>query len=158
MNLYQGKGVLGIVRGRGRNNLFLEAITPGAPDGDAADAGAQTPPRRGDFLLLERNATEAVAVRVVEAHAGGPFAEGREAGATYLAELLKSGMQEVPDSVREMMSGVAEIRRGYLYGSGKPGLGIDINETIAAKYPIRFPEDGGPYSLDRAMDGSVVKP
>jgi mannonate dehydratase len=71
------------------------------------------------------------------------------------------GIQEenhFPDSVREMMSGVAEIRRGYLYGSGKPGLGIDINETIAAKYPIRFPEDGGPYSLDRAMDGSVVKP
>lgn len=71
------------------------------------------------------------------------------------------GIQEenhFPDSVREMMSGVGEIRRGYLYGSGKPGLGIDINEAIAAKYPIRFPEDGGPYSLDRAMDGSVVKP
>lgn len=71
------------------------------------------------------------------------------------------GIQEenhFPDSVREMMPGVAEIRGGYLYGNGKPGLGIDINETIAAKYPIQFPANGGPYSLDRAMDGSVVKP
>lgn len=105
MNLYQGRAVLGIVRGRGRNNLFLEAITPGAPgtDGQSNDGPPQPPPRRGDFLLLERSAAEAVAVRVVEAHAGGPFAEGREAGATYLAELLKSGMHEVPDSVRDML-------------------------------------------------------
>jgi mannonate dehydratase len=71
------------------------------------------------------------------------------------------GIQEenhFPDSVRELMPGMAEIRRGYLYGSDKPGLGIDINETLAAKYPMRIPADGGPYRLDRAVDGSVVKP
>ena len=101
MTLYQGKAVLGIVRGRGRNNLFLEAITPGAVG--ESEGHPHPPPRRGDFLLLERNEHEAVAVRVVEAHAGGPFAEGREAGATYLAEMLKSGMSEVPEAVREML-------------------------------------------------------
>ncbi|MBM4060104.1 MAG: hypothetical protein FJ265_03260, partial [Planctomycetes bacterium] len=73
MSLYQGEAVLGIVRGRGRNNLFLEAITPGALG--EVHGEKQDPPRRGDFLLLERDETEAVAVRVVEAHAGGPFAE-----------------------------------------------------------------------------------
>ena len=51
-----------------------------------------------------------------------------------------------------------EIRKGYLYGSGKPGLGIDIDEAIAAKYPMRAITNGGPYRLDRAVDGSVVKP
>lgn len=71
------------------------------------------------------------------------------------------GIQEenhFPPSVRELMPGVAEIRGGYLYGNNQPGLGIDINETIAAKFPIQIPANGGPYQLDRAMDGSVVKP
>lgn len=72
------------------------------------------------------------------------------------------GIQEenhFPPLVHEMLPGTAELRRGYLYGSGKPGLGIDLNEQMAAKYPI---EDnlpgGGAYKLDRAIDGSVVKP
>jgi mannonate dehydratase len=71
------------------------------------------------------------------------------------------GIQEengFPDSVREMMPGVAEIRNGYLYGSGKPGLGIDIDESIAGKRPLAPINDGGPYRLDRTLDGAVVKP
>ncbi len=71
------------------------------------------------------------------------------------------GIQEenhFPPSVFEILPGTAEIRKGYLYGNGKPGLGIDINEALAAKTPIKIPADGGPYKLDRAMDGSVVKP
>ena len=71
------------------------------------------------------------------------------------------GIQEengFPASVREMMPGVAEIRQGYLYGSGKPGLGIDLNETMAARYPLQPMKDGGPYGLDRTLDGALVKP
>ncbi|MFN7920966.1 MAG: enolase C-terminal domain-like protein [Bryobacteraceae bacterium] len=71
------------------------------------------------------------------------------------------GIQEenhFPDSVKEMMPGVAQIRKGYLYGSGKPGLGIDIDEKIAAKYPLGEIKGGGIYPLDRTMDGAVVKP
>jgi mannonate dehydratase len=60
--------------------------------------------------------------------------------------------------VRELLPGTAEIRRGYLYGSGKPGLGIDLDEAVAAKYPLKPITDGGVYRLDRALDGSVVKP
>ena len=71
------------------------------------------------------------------------------------------GIQEenhFPASVYEVLPGTAEIRKGYLYGNGKPGLGIDINEELAAKYPIQPNPSGNPYRLDRAMDGSVVKP
>jgi mannonate dehydratase len=71
------------------------------------------------------------------------------------------GIQEenaFPESAREMLPGCAEIRGGYLYGSGKPGLGIDINEKLAAKFPIQPIEDGSPYPLDRTMDGALVKP
>lgn len=35
--------------------------------------------------------------------------------------------------VHEMMPGTAQLRNGYLYGSGQPGLGLDINEEMAAK-------------------------
>jgi len=71
------------------------------------------------------------------------------------------GIQEenhFPPAVRELFSGVADLRGGYLYGSGKPGLGIDIDEAVAAKNPLRPINNGGVYRLDRAMDGSVVKP
>jgi mannonate dehydratase len=57
-----------------------------------------------------------------------------------------------------MLPGSAEIRKGYLYGNEKLGVGIDSNETLAAKYPITSRRDGNPYLLDRALDGSVVKP
>lgn len=71
------------------------------------------------------------------------------------------GIQEendFPDSAREMMPGCGEIRGGYLYASGKPGLGIDIDEKLAAKYPLRPITGGGPYRLDRTLDGALVKP
>ena len=58
----------------------------------------------------------------------------------------------------EMMPGVAEIRKCYMCGSGKPGLGIDTDETLAAKYPMQPDPTGDPYRLERAADGSVVRP
>lgn len=71
------------------------------------------------------------------------------------------GIQEenaFPPAARELLPGCAEIRGGYLYGSGKPGLGIDIDERLAAKYPMAPIPDGGTYPLDRTLDGAVVKP
>jgi mannonate dehydratase len=71
------------------------------------------------------------------------------------------GIQEenqFPPLVHEMMPGTAQLRRGYLYGSDKPGIGVDIDEQIAAKYPLGDIRNGGVYGTDRAMDGSVVKP
>jgi len=53
----------------------------------------------------------------------------------------------------EMFPGLPQVRNGYLYPNDLPGLGIDIDEPLAAKYPCddhveqwtqtRFP-DGGP--------------
>lgn len=71
------------------------------------------------------------------------------------------GIQEensFPPEAREIMPGTAEIRKGYLYGSGRPGIGVDIDEKLAAKFPIGEIRDGGSYGTDRAMDGSVVRP
>jgi mannonate dehydratase len=71
------------------------------------------------------------------------------------------GIQEenhFPPLVHEMLPGTPEIRKGFMYGSGKPGLGIDINEEMAAKYPIGETRNGGAYPTDRTIDGTAVKP
>jgi mannonate dehydratase len=83
--------------------------------------------------------------------------------ASYHVDISSSafGIQEenhFPPLVHEMFPGIAEIRKGYLYGSGKPGLGIDINEELAAKYPLGEIRGGGAYPTDRTIDGRVVTP
>ena len=71
------------------------------------------------------------------------------------------GIQEehnYPDEIFEMMPGTPRIRNGYLYGNDEPGLGIDIDEKIAAKYPLRDDYHNADWTSVRGMDGSVVKP
>lgn len=72
------------------------------------------------------------------------------------------GIQEMNrfgPAAREVFPGTPEIRNGMMYGNEKPGLGIDINETVAAKYPIR---DDPPFDLDwgrlRDRDGTIRRP
>ena len=83
--------------------------------------------------------------------------------AAYHVDLSSTGfgIQEenhFPPSVHEMLPGTPEIRKGYLYGNHKPGLGIDINEEMAAKYPIGEPRNGGAYGTERAVDGTIIIP
>jgi mannonate dehydratase len=83
--------------------------------------------------------------------------------ASYHIDISSSafGIQEenhFPPSVHEMFPGLAEIRRGYLYGSEKPGLGLDIDEAMAAKNPMGPIRDGGAYDTDRLIDGKVWYP
>jgi mannonate dehydratase len=83
--------------------------------------------------------------------------------ASYHIDLSSSafGIQEenhFPRVVHDLFPGMGEIRKGYLYDSGKPGLGLDINEETAAKYPLGEIRGGGAYRTDRTLDGTVVKP
>jgi len=83
--------------------------------------------------------------------------------ASYHIDLSSSnfGIQEenhFRPVVHEMFPGIGEIRKGYLYDSGKPGLGLDINEELAAKYPFGQIRGGGAYKTDRTLDGTVIKP
>jgi mannonate dehydratase len=71
------------------------------------------------------------------------------------------GVQErhpFDERAREVFPGCPEIRDGCLWSNEEPGLGVDVDEELAAEYP--FPEDelnGGWPPLRRA-DGSVVQP
>ena len=69
------------------------------------------------------------------------------------------GIQEenkFSDRLREVFPGTPEIQGGYLYANDKPGLGIDFDEKIAAKYPYKGA--GGSRGNDRRMDGTIVRP
>lgn len=69
------------------------------------------------------------------------------------------GVQEwypFTDAEREVFPGCPEVRDGYAYVSGKPGLGIDVDEAKAAQYPphTKLPE----WTLARMPDGTSARP
>ncbi len=71
------------------------------------------------------------------------------------------GIQEenhFPPYVHEMLPGTAELHGGYLYGNDQPGLGIDINEAMAAKYPPLPVRPGDTWTTVRGIDGALVDP
>ena len=77
------------------------------------------------------------------------------------------GVQEAPvwsDRLREVFSGVPEIKNGYLFATEAPGWGIEVDEKAAAKYPFggatenasRAPLNGG-WGEIRRRDGTIIK-
>jgi mannonate dehydratase len=69
------------------------------------------------------------------------------------------GIQEwcrFPDLVYEMFPGTPEVRNGYMYPNDQPGLGIDINENLASKYPCT--DEVISWTQARLPDGSPARP
>ncbi len=69
------------------------------------------------------------------------------------------GIQEwcrFPEHVYEMFPGLPEVRNGYMYPNDKPGLGIDIDEDLAAKYPCQDTIEM--WTQTRWPDGSPARP
>jgi mannonate dehydratase len=72
------------------------------------------------------------------------------------------GIQEARAFTRaeqDVFPGCPELKDGYYHANDRPGLGIDLDEKLAAKFPISddpsFDMRWGNY---RRRDGSVVKP
>jgi mannonate dehydratase len=64
------------------------------------------------------------------------------------------GVQEMvffSDQVREVLPGAPSFRDGYLHVTDAPGLGTDVNEALAAKYPY----SRAYLPMSRRADGSV---
>lgn len=71
------------------------------------------------------------------------------------------GIQEASffgERTLEVFSGCPEIGEGAMWSNERPGLGIDIDEALAAKYP--FPEHAlnGAWPEIRRRDGTVIRP
>jgi mannonate dehydratase len=72
------------------------------------------------------------------------------------------GIQEArifSQAERDVFPGCPEFSGGYYRVSDRPGLGIDLDESLAAKFPIT---DDPPFDLNwggvRRRDGTIVKP
>ncbi|MDR0730346.1 MAG: bifunctional D-altronate/D-mannonate dehydratase [Treponema sp.] len=69
------------------------------------------------------------------------------------------GIQEwsgIRDASLEVFPGSPELRNGYVYANDKPGLGIDINEELAARYPCTPGPTG--WTQTRIPDGTLYTP
>ena len=69
------------------------------------------------------------------------------------------GIQEwcrFPEHVYEIFPGLPQVRQGYMYPSEQPGLGIDIDEGLAAQYPCKDEVEG--WTQTRLPDGSPTRP
>ena len=55
-----------------------------------------------------------------------------------------------------MFPGLPEVIDGYLYGNERPGLGIDIDETLAARHP--FSDIIEDWTQTRLPDGGPTRP
>ena len=69
------------------------------------------------------------------------------------------GIQEwcrFSERVYEIFPGTPEVRNGYMYPNDKPGLGIDVNEELAAKYPCT--DEVIDWTQTRLPDGSPTRP
>ncbi len=69
------------------------------------------------------------------------------------------GIQEwcrFPELVYEMFPGCPEVRDGYMYPNENPGLGVDIDEELARKYPCT--DEIIEWTQTRLPDGSPARP
>lgn len=65
-----------------------------------------------------------------------------------------------PQNTQEVFKGCPEVKNGYMLAQEKPGLGLEVDEKLAEKFP--FP--AGPPNFDynwgttRRRDGTVIRP
>ncbi len=57
-------------------------------------------------------------------------------------------------TLKEVFPGTPEVRHGYMWPNGKPGLGVDIDEQLAARFPAKDPVV---RNVARRADGTVMR-
>jgi len=84
---------------------------------------------------------------------------GHAANAHLDLAIWNFGIQEAvhfSDATREVFPGSPTVERGYMYVNEAPGFGVDIDEKLAAKFPL--PEHPGYWKPVRRPDGTAVRP
>jgi mannonate dehydratase len=60
------------------------------------------------------------------------------------------------NATQDVFPGTPVLKNGYMYVNEAPGLGVDINEDLAKKFPL--PESPGYWLPTRRKDGTAVRP
>ncbi len=68
---------------------------------------------------------------------------------------IQEGGYNFSEKEREVFPGCPTFKNGYLYVNEAPGLGVDVNEKEAAKYPIN---NRAPGWTVRKYDGTIIRP
>lgn len=122
--------------------------------------GGLTPARKLATLC------EAFNVRTAWHGPGDVSPIGHAANAHLDLTVPNFGIQEYSpfnERVREVFSGVPELRNGYIFVNEAPGWGIEVDEKAAAKYPFGSGESGEKKQLNggwgevRRRDGTIIK-
>jgi mannonate dehydratase len=117
--------------------------------------GGLTPARKLAALC------EAFNVRTAWHGPGDTSPVGHAANLMLDLNTINFGIQEYAifqERTREVFPGCPEVKDGYMWSNGKPGLGIDVDEELAAKYPFKERAFGGAWDTVRRADGGVVRP
>ena len=104
---------------------------------------------------------EAFNVRTAWHGPGDTSPVGHAANLMLDLNTINFGIQEYAifgENTKEVFPGCPEVKDGYMWPNGSPGLGIDINEELAAKFPFKERAYGGAWDTVRRADGSVVTP
>ena len=84
---------------------------------------------------------------------------GHAANAHIDLAVWNFGIQEsvnFSDTLKEIFPGAPTMNNGYMFVNEAPGLGVEVNEKLAAKYPL--PEFNYNWTQVRKKDGTPIRP
>jgi mannonate dehydratase len=118
--------------------------------------GGLTPSRKVAALC------EFFSVRTAWHGPGDVSAVGHAANVHLNLAVPNFGIQEAREfnqAEKDVFPGCPELKEGYYWANDKPGFGIDLDEKLAAKFPIN---DDPPFDYSwgnlRRRDGTITKP
>jgi mannonate dehydratase len=103
---------------------------------------------------------EAFNVRTAWHGPGDVSPVGHAANAHIDLAVWNFGIQErkvFSDKLRGIFPGAPSMENGYMYVNEAPGLGVDINENLAAKYPLPDVQMNS-WTQVRKNDGTIIRP
>ena len=120
-----------------------------------SDIGGLTPARKLAALC------EFFGVRTAWHGPGDTSPIGHAANLALDLSVSNFGIQEFTtfnQATLDVFPGCPQLRDGMLWANEQPGWGIEIDETLAAKFPYPDHPFNGAWPAIRRRDGSVVKP